>query len=471
MQDLLSKDRITAGPGFNRWLIPPAALAIHLCIGQAYAFSVFKGPLNTMLGKAAGVIDPVSKLPAELKGQDWTQPELGWIFTIAIVFLGLSAAVAGWWLEKAGPRKSGFVSACCWSLGFVVSAVGVWVHQLWLIYLGYGVLGGCGLGLGYITPVSTLIRWFPDRRGLATGMAIMGFGGGAMIASPLSTMLMKAFATPTTTGVPETFLVLGGAYFVFMTAGAFLFRLPPPGWAPAGWAPPAHSAMAPTTQYVLPNVAVTTPSFYLLWAVLFLNVTAGIGILEQASPMIQEVFAPRVSKEAAAGFVGLLSLFNLVGRFGWSSASDRMGRKPTYAAFFVLGAVLFAALPFSWRAGSVPLFVACTAVILSMYGGGFAAIPAYLSDIFGTRYVGAIHGRLLTAWSAAGVAGPVLVNYIRQYQIDHHVPKAAAYDVTMYLMAALLVIGFGCNMLVRRVPERLFRERPEVRAVPEPSRA
>ena len=318
MTSLLAKDRITAGPGFNRWLIPPAALAIHLCIGQAYAFSVFKLPLNTMLGKAAG-------LPGELKGQDWTQPELAWIFTIAIVFLGLSAAVAGWWLEKVGPRKSGFVAACCWSLGFVVSAVGVWLHQLWMLYAGYGVLGGCGLGLGYITPVSTLIRWFPDRRGMATGMAIMGFGGGAMIASPLSNLLMKWYGSPTTTGVAETFLTLGAIYFVAMTAGAFLFRLPPPDWAPPGWSPSARPGSLAAGSYVLPNAALATPAFYLLWAVLFLNVTAGIGILEQAAPMIQEVFNGRVSKDAAAGFVGLLSLFNLVGRFGWSSASDKLG--------------------------------------------------------------------------------------------------------------------------------------------------
>ncbi len=248
--------------------------------------------------------------------------------------------------------------------------------------------------------------------------------------------------TPTTPGVAETFLVLGGIYFVAMTAGAFLFRLPPPGWAPPGWTPPAHvAALITRTNYVLPNAALATPAFYLLWAVLFLNVTAGIGILEQAAPMIQEVFHGRVKAVAAAGFVGLLSLFNLVGRFGWSSASDRLGRKATYAIFFALGSALFVALPFTWRAGSVPLFVAGSAVIISMYGGGFAAIPAYLSDIFGARYVGAIHGRLLTAWSAAGVAGPLLVNYLREYQIDHGVAKADAYNLTMFLMAGLLAVG------------------------------
>ena len=462
MPGLLSRDRILARPGFNRWLVPPAALAIHLCIGQVYAFSVFKLPLNTMLGKAAGLLDPTGS-PMELKGHDWTQPELAWIFTIAIVFLGLSAAVAGTWLEKAGPRKSGFVAACCWGLGFIVSAWGVWWHQLWMLYVGYGVLGGCGLGLGYITPVSTLIKWFPDRRGMATGMAIMGFGGGAMIAAPLSKILMDHFRTPADHGAGRgrrPSWLWAAIYFVAMTAGAFLFRLPPPGWAPAGWSPPVDKAPSSRRRNVHPDAALMTPAFYLLWAVLFLNVTAGIGILEQASPMIQEVFGGKVTAAAAAGFVGLLSLFNLAGRFGWSSASDFLGRKPTYAVFFVLGAALFVALPFTWRAASVPLFVVCTAVIISMYGGGFAAIPAYLSDVFGSQFVGAIHGRLLTAWSAAGVAGPVLVNFIRQYQIDHGVAKADAYDFTMYLMAGLLVVGLVCNLLVGRVAEKRYLPEP-----------
>ena len=321
----------------------------------------------------------------ELKGQDWTQPELAWIFTIAIVFLGLSAAVAGWWLEKAGPRKSGFVAACCWSLGFVVSAVGVWLHQLWMLYAGYGVLGGCGLGLGYITPVSTLIHWFPDRRGMATGMAIMGFGGGAMIAvapvQPAHGPFRQAAHYHGRRRRPS--LVLGGLYFVAMTAGAFLFRVPPPGWTPPGWTPPAQTAALITTNYVHPNAALATPAFYLLWAVLFLNVTAGIGILEQAAPMIQEVFNGRVSgrRPPASSACSACS----------TSSADSAGRRPPTGSgenrltpsSLSLGAALFVALPFTWRAGSVPLFVACTGVILTMYGGGFATIPAYLSDIFG----------------------------------------------------------------------------------------
>ena len=443
MAGLLSRERIVAKPGFNRWLVPPAALAIHLSIGQAYAFSVFKLPLTKVLG----ITQPTAG--------DWKQTQLAWIFTIAIVMLGLSAAIFGRWLEHAGPRKSGVVAACCWSLGFLVSALGVQLHNIWLIYLGYGVLGGCGLGLGYITPVSTLIKWFPDRRGMATGMAIMGFGGGALIASPLSQILLNHYKSATSVGVAETFVTLGIIYLSTMLFGAFLFRVPPPDWKPAGWVSPALKVRGLITgRHVHVDTAIKTLPFYLLWAVLFLNVTAGIGILEQASPMIQEMFTGAVTAEAAAGFVGLLSLFNMGGRFGWSSLSDRIGRKQTYAVFFTLGPLLYVAMPYAGRIGSVAMFVACAALILTMYGGGFATIPAYLSDIFGTQYVGAIHGRLLTAWSAAGVAGPVLVNYIREYQIARGVPAAQAYNVTMYLMATLLVIGFFCNLAVRPVREQ-----------------
>ena len=453
MAGFLTRERIVAGPGFNRWLVPPAALAIHLSIGQAYAFSVFKLPLT----KVIGVSQPAPG--------DWSQPELAWIFTIAIVFLGLSAALFGRWLERAGPRKSGVVAAVCWAGGFLVSAAGVRLHNIWLLYLGYGVLGGCGLGLGYITPVSTLIKWFPDRRGMATGMAIMGFGGGAMIGAPLADLLMKHYATPTSVGVVQTFVTMGLIYFVAMMAGAFLFRVPPPGFTVP---PPVrrnraltveHATLRPpliTLRHVHVDVAWKTPQFGLLWAVLFLNVSAGIGILEQASPMIQEMFKGRVTASAAAGFVGLLSLFNMAGRFSWSSLSDRIGRKRTYGAFFTLGPLLYVTLPFAGRIGSVILFVAAAALIITMYGGGFATIPAYLSDLFGTQFVGAIHGRLLTAWSAAGVAGPVLVNYIREYQIQHGLPAAQAYNVTMYLMAGLLVVGFFCNLSVRSVAERHY---------------
>lgn len=440
--DLLSRERIVAGPGFNRWLIPPAALAIHLCIGQAYAFSVFNLPLTRVIGITA----PTS--------QDWKLTQLGWIFTLAMVVLGLSAAFGGKWLEQAGPRKSGVLAACCWGLGFLISSFGVRWHIIWLIYLGYGVIGGCGLGLGYITPVSTLIKWFPDRRGLATGMAIMGFGGGALIAAPLSESLMRWFAGPGTVGVAETFLVLGIVYFLAMLCGAFMFRVPPKGWEPAGWEGAKTIRGLVTRHQYSADQAILTPQFYLLWCVLFLNVTAGIGVLGQASPMIQEVFKGRISQGAAAGFVGVLSLFNMGGRFVWSSASDVIGRKPTYAIFFLLGAALYGSVPLLGQMGSVVLFVACFGIILSMYGGGFATIPAYLADIFGSQFVGAIHGRLLTAWSAAGIAGPVLVNYIREYEIAHGVDKAQAYNITMQIVAGFLFVGFLCNLAITPVSER-----------------
>jgi MFS family permease len=430
----LDRRRIVAPPHFNRWLIPPAALAIHLCIGEVYAFSVFKLPLAHHIG----ISEPAPG--------DWSQPAIAWIFSIAIVFLGLSAAVFGTWLERAGPRKAMFASACCFGGGFLVAALGVVSHQLWLVYLGYGVLGGIGLGLGYISPVSTLIKWFPDRPGMATGLAIMGFGGGAMIGSPLSHALMEHYRSATSTGVAPTFVTLGVIYFAFMMFGVLTVRLPPPGWTPAGH---VRRASVPAGNDATAGAAIRTAQFWLLWAVLFLNVTAGIGILEHASPMIQEMFPGLVSAAAAAGFVGLLSLFNMAGRIGWSSLSDRIGRPLTYAIFFALGAALYALIPTTGQLGNVALFVATCAVIMTMYGGGFATIPAYLRDNFGTAQVGAIHGRLLTAWSLAGVAGPVLVNEIRKYQIDHGVPPAESYTVTMYLIAGMLVVGFVCNFLVR----------------------
>jgi len=450
MASLLSKERIIAPPNFNRWLIPPCALATHLCIGQAYAFSVFNLPLTQQLGIK------------ESLANDWKLTELSWIFTIAIFFLGASAAVFGKWVQSEGPRKAGFVAAVCWGLGFLIGALGIDLHNLWLVYFGYGVLGGCGLGIGYITPVSTLISWFPDRRGMATGMAIMGFGGGALVASPLSVLLMKQFASPTSTGVAQTWLVLGVVYLLVMCAGAFGYRLPAPGWKPAGWVPTPVKAGALMTRFdVTPGRAITTRQFWCLWVVLCFNVTAGIGVLQQASPMIQEVFKGTITAGAAAGFVGLLSLFNMGGRFLWASLSDKIGRKATYACFFVLGPVMYALVPFAGQLGSVPLFVGCCCVILTMYGGGFATIPAYLADVFGTKYVSAVHGRLLTAWSVAGILGPVLVNYLREFQINHGIPKYQAYNITMYIMAGLLVVGFFANLAVRPVGEKDIEREPQ----------
>jgi MFS family permease len=451
---LLDKERIIAPASFNRWLIPPCALATHLCIGQAYALSVFNLPLTKQLGITKSV-------PG-----DWTLVDLGWIFSIAILMLGLSAAFFGTWVQSQGPRKAGFFSALCWGSGFLIGALGVHLHQLWLVYFGYGAVGGIGLGIGYITPVSTLISWFPDRRGMATGLAIMGFGGGALIASPLSDILMRYFASPTSTGVVDTWVVLGIVYFVFMMGGAFGYRLPPPGWRPAGWTPPPQKeGSLITTRQVTAQQAIKTPQFWFLWVVLCFNVTAGIGVISQASAMIQEVFRGRISPSAAAGFVGLLSLFNMGGRVFWASLSDKIGRKATYAVFFTLGPIIYALVPWTGRLGSVVLFVSAFCIILTMYGGGFATIPAYLADVFGTKYVSAVHGRLLTAWAAAGVLGPVLVNYIRQSQIDNGVPKYQAYNVTMYIMAGLLVVAFFSNLLVRPVHER-FAERTDASAPP-----
>ena len=438
----LDRDRTVAGPGFSRWMVPPAALCVHLCIGQVYAFSVFNLPMTKLIG----ITDSAPG--------DWQLTDLGWIFTLAILFLGVSAAVLGRWMEERGPRRAMFIAALCFSGGFLISAAGVYVHDLWIVYLGYGVLGGIGLGIAYISPVSTLIKWFPDRPGMATGMAIMGFGGGALIASPLSVWLMARFSTPTHVGVAETFIVLGIGYFIFMVVGAAIVRVPAPGWRPEGWTPPAQPPKLVTSANVYVYTALKTPQFWLIWWVLCLNVTAGIGVLGQASAMSQEMFPGKVSAVAAAGFVGLMSIFNMAGRFLWASASDYIGRKNTYFVFFVLGTVLYAIVPTAGKIGSVGLFVLCFLIIISMYGGGFATIPAYLKDMFGTRYVGAIHGLLLTAWSAAGVFGPVLVNYIRAYEVAHGVAKANAYNVTMYIMAALLVIGFFCNLFIRAVHER-----------------
>jgi MFS family permease len=442
----LDRERTVAKPGFNRWLVPTAALSIHLAIGQVYAFSVFKIPLSQLIGIAK---------PA---AGDWKQSQIAWIFSLAIIMLGLSAALFGKWLEGAGPRKAMFASAVCFSLGFFIAYFGVLTHQLWIIFLGYGFVGGIGLGLGYISPVSTLIKWFPDRPGLATGMAIMGFGGGAMIGSPLAVSLMAHFHTSTDLGVGKTFLVMGTLYFLFMMFGVFTVRVPGEGWRPEGWTPPVHQSAMVTSRQMDVNTAFRTPQFWLLWVVLCTNVTAGIGIIEQASPMIQDLFKGTIGPVAAGGFVGLLSLFNMGGRFFWSSISDFIGRKATYFIFFMLGAVLYCCLPLTGgnRLNSVWMFVAICAVVLSMYGGGFATIPAYLKDMFGSYNVSAIHGRLLTAWSTAGVLGPMLVNYTREYQVAHGADRAGAYQTVLYIMAGLLVIGFIANFMVHPVTEKYW---------------
>lgn len=443
---VLTRSGITAPTTYNRWLIPPAALAIHLCIGQVYAFSVFKMPLvehfNT--GEVA----------------------VGWIFSVAIAMLGISSAIGGTWVEKVGPRLSMLVSGAFWVIGFLVASVGITTGQLWLVYFGYGFLGGIGLGIGYIAPVSTLIKWFPDRPGLATGLAIMGFGGGALIASPMSNQLMVAFgggdaAENLVAGVFPTFLVLAVVYAVVIALGAYVVRVPHPDWKPQGWDPASvKSKSMQTTRHVSARTAITTPQFWLLWIVLFTNVTAGIGILESASPMIQDYFS-QITPASAAGYVGLLSLANMGGRFVWSSVSDITGRKFIYIVYLGVGVGLYLLVALIGH-GSLILFILATLVILSFYGGGFATMPAYLKDIFGTMQVGAIHGRLLTAWSAAGIAGPLIVNTVLESRRSTGAEGPALYQLSLLIMVGVLVVGFIANALMRPVAEKHYASDEEV---------
>jgi len=556
MTELLSKERIIAPPDYNRWRVPLASIAIHLCIGSVYAWSIYNPPLTRVYGVVTSAAD------------DWSLGQVVWVFTVAIVFLGLSAAFAGKWLEKVGPRKVGVVAACCWGGGYIVGAAGILTHQLWLLYLGYGVIGGCGLGLGYVSPVSTLIRWFPDRRGMAAGMAIMGFGGGAMIGAPLKDYFLRLFyrapeylgavsdvelltragrryadiagilqevvtvgaaeargmtlpgpegvyvVNSGATGVAVTFLVIGVIYLLVMLAAAFSYRLPAPGWKPAGWVEPPHDERhrLVTRNDVDIDQALKTPQFYQLWIVLCFNVTAGIGVLGVAKTMITEIFGTTLPSIVDATFAGtyvvMISAFNMVGRFIWASSSDYIGRRNTYWIFFVLGIVLYLSIPFTAQQVSanpaviwLVYFYAATMIIFTMYGGGFATIPAYLADIFGTRYVGGIHGRLLTAWSTAGVLGPLAITSLRQVSVNDAIhdlmakvdpnafltrfgasvdqlellieqktitiarlmeiappgttdPTSGLYNSTMVLMALLLAVALISNALMRPVHAR-----------------
>ncbi len=553
MFDALSKERIIAPPGYNRWRVPLSSVAIHLCIGSVYAWSIYNPSLTRVFGVVTSAAD------------DWSLSEVVWVFTVAIVFLGLAAAFAGRWLERVGPRMVGVVAACCWGGGYVVGALGIMTHQLWLLYLGYGVIGGCGLGLGYVSPVSTLIRWFPDRRGMAAGMAIMGFGGGAMIGTPLKEYFIKLFyrapdflgtasevnlvtqagrrfaeiggtlqevvvvgasevrdmtlpgpegvyvVNSGASGAAETFLVIGLIYLAVMLLAAFSYRLPAAHWQPEGWQEPdedERSALV-SGNHVDIDTALKTPQFYQLWIVLCLNVTAGIGVLGVARTMMTEIFGttlPEIVDAAfAATYVVMISAFNMVGRFIWASTSDYIGRRNTYWIFFVLGIALYLSVPFTAQQVSVNpsvvwliYFYAATMIIFTMYGGGFATIPAYLADMFGTRYVGGIHGRLLTAWSTAGVLGPLAITSLRensklnaidalmttidpaafkahfgapveqlQLLVEQNSvtiarlmelapagttdPTSGLYNSTMVLMAALLAVALVSNALMRPV--------------------
>jgi len=471
----LDREHSVAPHGYSRWLIPPAALAIHLCIGQVYATSVYKVSL--------------------IHDFDTSEKAIGYIFSLAIVMLGLSAALFGTWVDRNGPRKAMFTAACCWATGFIVAAIGIKTGQIALVYLGYGVIGGIGLGIGYISPVSTLMKWFPDRPGLATGMAIMGFGGGAMIASPLCTkVLLPRFGEAThplgpdgnpilnvslfdADAVSKLFVALGVIYFVVMMFGVFTVRVPAAGWLPPHFDPAKVKAKPMiTTANVSAANAIKTPQFWLLWVVLLCNVTAGIGILENASPMIQDFFRntdgtsdltdnPLNVVVVATGFVGLLSLFNMGGRFVWSTVSDIFGRKVNYMIYLGVGTGLYLLLA-TIGSTSVPVFVVLCAVIISFYGGGFATVPAYLRDLFGTYQVGAIHGRLLTAWSTAGVLGPLIVNGI----LDSSGKKPGAlesgdYRAALLTMVVVLAVGFVANLLIRPVSSKFHEKGPVLDAV------
>ncbi len=454
VMSVLDREHTVAPHSYNRWLIPPAALAVHLCIGQAYATSVYKNSMVDHFGAS--------------------QTAIGFVFSIAIVMLGLSAAVFGTWVDRVGPRKAMFTAACCWAAGFLVGAAGIATGQLWLLYLGYGVIGGIGLGIGYISPVSTLIKWFPDRPGLATGMAIMGFGGGAMVAAPASRQLMGYFdpaydpsdaaSLASGGGLTGLFVSLGVIYFAIMMIGVANIRVPPAGWKPEGFDPSqVEDKKLVTDSDVSAANAIRTPQFWLLWTVLFCNVTAGIGILEQAAPMIQDFFRDgsggdsSVTVAAAGGFVGLLSLFNMAGRFGWSSTSDYIGRKPMYMVFLGGGMALYVLLAIVGSTATL-VFVLIAAVIISFYGGGFATVPAYLRDLFGVFQVGAIHGRLLTAWAAAGVAGPLIINGFLDRAGGAGTLTADAYRAALFTMVAVLAVGFVANLLIRPVASKFHED-------------
>lgn len=478
----LDRERIIAGTQFNRWLVPPAALAIHLCIGMAYGFSVFWLPMTRLIPATDAAACANLSFSAELftTSCNWSVPAVTHIFEVFIAVLGIAAAIWGGWLEHAGPRKAGVISALCWGGGLILAGLAVAIHQLWLVYL-IAILCGIGQGLGYITPVSTLIKWFPDRRGMATGFAIMGYGGGAMIGAPLAVWLMAHFSRNGIPGVSLALIAMGVIYFVVMCAGAFGFRVAPTGWRPSGWTPPSAQSSAMITQrHVHLHRAWRTPQFWLIWGVLFLNVTAGIAVISMASPMLQDVFGAKLLgidsateltaaqrgaiAAAAAGLVGLISLFNSLGRIFWASLSDKLGRKTTYYTFFVLGIILYCLLPTWGHIGLPALFVASICIILTMYGGGFSTVPAYLADIFGTQMVGAIHGALITAWSAAGIVGPAIIASLRQVQLDHGVARNLVYDRTLYIMAFLLFCGLICNFFVKPVDKKYWMTDEELAA-------
>lgn len=468
MPHFLDRTATVAPSDFNRWLVPPAAIAVHMCIGQVYGFSVFNKPLAAEIsGKPL-----TANLAAEISSVQWA-------YSIALIMLGLSAALFGKWVERSGPRKTMVASWFCFCGGLLLAAAGVHFKSLPLVLFGYGFVGGIGLGLGYISPVSTLVKWFPDRPGMATGMAIMGFGGGALIGSPLAQTLMDLFKSGADTGAANTLVAMAAIYTFFMLFGAALVRVPPEGWQPPRWVPRGKTSGMISAHHVAVDDAWRTPQFWFLWIVLCMNVSAGIGVLGRASDMFQDMFlgtpldSAGITANAAigAGFAGLLSIFNMGGRFVWSSISDKTGRKQVYCIYFILGALLYALLPWAQKSQSKVLFVALTAIIISMYGGGFATIPAYLKDMFGTYQVGAIHGRLITSWSMAAVIGPLLINKLYASRVAAGIPKAEAYNGTLYLMCALLALGLLANLLVTPVNARHHLKGQPAAPAPVPARS
>jgi len=411
----------------NRWLIPVGAVMVHICIGSVYAWSTFNRPIQAVFPNAPW----------------WFSPPYP-TFTTALVLLGLSAAFGGPWVERRGPRVAATAAAIFFGVGLLIGGIGLAVQQNVLVFLGMGVIGGIGCGLGYISPVSTLVKWFPDRRGMATGMAIMGFGGGAFLAGYLNVYFMGLL------GIAKTMMALGAAYLAIMLIGASILRRPPEGWAPAGWVAPAKTNKMITDRSVSRNAAINTVQFYLLWGILFINVTAGIGILAQASPMAQDMF--RKTPVEAGVLVSLISLFNAGGRFFWASSSDYIGRRNTYTLFFVVQFILFLLIPGFAARGDWTVFEASLFVVFTMYGGGFATIPAFLADIFGPENVGAIHGAVLTAWSAAAVTGPIIITELSNRAKAALAPGASRvhiYDTPLAVLAAGLAVGFVLTLLVR----------------------
>lgn len=416
----------------NRWRIPIGAVAVHICIGSVYAWSTLNRPILALF-----------------PDQPWWFSPPYTTFSTALVLLGLSAAFGGPWVERSGPRVAATAAAIFFGSGLIVGGVGLTIQSPVLVFLGMGVIGGIGCGLGYIAPVSTLVKWFPDRRGMATGMAIMGFGGGAYLAGKWNAVLVNQI------GVAKTVALFGAIYLVVMMIGARILRRPPAGWRPEGWTPPVNTNAMITDRSFTRNEAVRTVQFYLLWGILFINVTAGIGILAQASPMMQDLF--QKSAVEAGAIVSIISLFNAGGRFFWASSSDYIGRRNTYTLFFVVQIALFLLIPGIAAAGSWTIFLACLFTVFTMYGGGFATIPAFLADIFGSENVGAIHGATLTAWSAAAITGPLIITQLSdraRAALPAGASKVHIYDTPLQVLAAMLAIGFVLTLLVRPIQRK-----------------